>query len=124
MGGMAARADDPSCPVVVPGTSVTAEDTNTGAALVFVTTGDAAKVRVRAKYLALAHSRRALGSTPPAGHELSDMIATPSMADETDVEHGARVEFKATKPEDVAALQAELRMHAQHLASGTCEMAM
>lgn len=117
-------ADDPSCPVLVPGTSVTVEDTTDGAAMVFVTTGDAANVRERAKVLALAHSRRQLGGEPSHGHELSDMIGTPSTADQADIERGARVTFKATKPDDVAALQSELRMHAQHLAGGTCEMAM
>src|SRR5262249_24496354 len=33
----ASRADDPTCPMLVAGTSVTVEDTDTGAALVFVT---------------------------------------------------------------------------------------
>src|SRR5256885_2051987 len=54
----AARADDdPSCPVLVPGTSVTVEDTDKGAALVFVTTGDVSQVRTRAKFLATAHGK-------------------------------------------------------------------
>ena len=30
----------------------------------------------------------------------------------------------AARPDDVGALQSELRMHAQHLANGNCKMAM
>ena len=48
----AESASDPSCPVTVPGTSVTVEDTATGAALVFVTTGDAAELRRRVATMA------------------------------------------------------------------------
>lgn len=66
---------DPSCPVAVPGTSVTVEDLDNGAALVFITTGDG----------------------------------------------GAKLLF-VSGAGDVAKLQSELRMHAQHLASGTCAM--
>jgi hypothetical protein len=116
------KADDPSCPVQVPGTSVTVEDTDDGATLVFVTTGDIAGVRTRAKTLAEAHTRRA--GAAARGHAMSDMIATPSVSDESDIDRGARVRFKVTRPDDVATLQSELRMHAQHLATGTCEMAM
>ena len=71
-----AADDDPSCPVLVPGTSVAVEDIADGAALVFVTTGDAAAVRKRASVLADMHTKH----DGPA--------------------------------------------HAQHLASGSCKMAM
>lgn len=59
-------ADDPSCPVTVPGTSVTTEDTATGAALVFVTTGDVAELRKRVVTLAAMHNERhgAMGPLP------------------------------------------------------------
>ena len=90
----AARADDDrSCPVLVPGTSVTVEDTDKGAALVFVTTGDVPQVRTRAKFLATAHGKHQRPAQMPSDG-------------------------------DVAALQSELRMHATHLASGSCKMAM
>jgi hypothetical protein len=49
-------ANDPSCPVAVPGTSVTVEDTDTGAALVFVTTGDIADLRKRVATMAQMHN--------------------------------------------------------------------
>jgi hypothetical protein len=123
-----AADDDPSCPVVVPGTSVAVEDTTDGAALVFVTTGDVAKVRVRARFLALDHSRRELdaqaGKPASEGDSLSAMISTHATAEASDIDHGARVVFKAVKPDDAGALQSELRMHVQHLAGGTCKMVM
>lgn len=49
-------AGDPSCPVAVPGTSVTVEDTDTGAALVFVTTGDVGELRKRVAAMAQMHN--------------------------------------------------------------------
>jgi hypothetical protein len=48
--------DDPSCPVAVAGTSVTVEDTDTGAAFVFVTTGDVAELRKRVAAMAEMHN--------------------------------------------------------------------
>src|SRR6187402_2762029 len=71
----ASDANDPSCPMVVPGTSVTVEDTATGAALVFVTTGDVAEVRRRVASLAQMHNEHhgAMGPLPDGsgggGHE-------------------------------------------------------
>jgi hypothetical protein len=111
-------ADDPTCPVVVPGTSVTVEDTDKGAALVFVTTGDVGSVRAHAKALAAAITNH------DAASSFASMLSTPATAEASDIDKGARVTLAAQKPDDVAALQSELRMHAQHLASGTCKMAM
>jgi hypothetical protein len=113
-----ATGGDPSCPVLVPGTSVSVEDTPTGAAFVFVTTGDVADVRKRAATLAAMHANH----DGPA-MAMGMMISTTSTAATSEVDKGARVTFTA-KPDDVGALQSELRMHAQHLGGGTCEMAM
>ena len=55
-----------------------------------------------------------------AGHA-GGMIAVHSKATASDVEGGAKVTFIASG-DDVAKLQSELRMHAQHLAAGTCAM--
>ena len=147
---------DPSCPVAVPGTSVTVEDTSNGAALVFVTTGDIADVRRRAAALAQMHNDHhgAMGPLPDgsdagsghaghdmsghaghdmsghAGHDMSGgehaghaggMIGVHSKATASDIEGGAKVTF-ITNGDGVAKLQSELRMHAQHLAAGTCTM--
>ena len=114
-----APASDPTCPVEVPGTSVTADDTATGATLVFVTTGDVAAVRQRAKALADMHTRH---DGPEAA--MGMMITTSSTAVDRDSDNGATITFTVTKPDELAELQAELRNHAHHLATGTCKMIM
>ena len=139
-------ASDPACPVAVAGTSVTVEDASTGAALVFVTTGDIADVRRRAAAMAEMHNKHhgAMGPLPDgaaaggehAGHDMSGhaghdrsghskdaggMIGVHSKATASDVDSGVKVTFTANGA-DVAKLQSELRMHAQHFATGTCAM--
>jgi hypothetical protein len=64
------------------------------------------------------------GAPAPAGGAkpkatMGTMIGAHSTASVTELPSGARVAFVAHDP---AALQSELRMHAQHLAGGTCEM--
>ena len=140
--------DDPSCPVSVPGTSVTVEDTAGGAALVFVTTGDAADLRKRVAAMATMHNDHhgKMGPLPDgkdaghAGHDMhaghgshaghgggehadhaGGMIGVHSKATSEQIESGAKLAFVASAA-DVGKLQSELRMHAQHLASGTCKM--
>ena len=110
-------SDDPTCPLVVPGTSVSVEDTTTGAALVFVTTGDAASVRTRATALADMHTKHDGPSSA-----MGMMFSPSSTATSKDIDGGARVEFAAKSPEGVAKLQSELRMHSGHLTGGSCEM--
>jgi len=105
------KTADPTCPLEVPGTSVTVEDTANGAALVFVTTGDAATVRTRAQALA----KRDSG-------DFAMMFPKEWTATEKDIEGGARVEYSGAKPEDAATVQSQLRMHAGHLSSGSCAM--
>ncbi len=148
----ATAAADPSCPVEVPGTSVSVEDTSTGAAMVFVTTGDVAELRTRVTAMAAKHNAHhgAMGALPDgtdgggehaghdmgamhggggehAGHDMSGMhggggmIMSHSKAEAADIAGGTRVMFTVA-PADVAKIQAELRMHAQHLAGGTCAM--
>ncbi len=113
----AANADDPSCPLLVPGTSLTVEDTTGGAALVFVTTGDPLAVRARAAKLAEMHTQH---DGPPSA--MGMMFSAGSTATATEIEGGARVELTAAQPDGVAALQKELRMHASHMTRGSCEM--
>ena len=145
-------AADPSCPVTVPGTSVSVEDTNTGAALVFVTTSDVVELRKRVATMAQMHNDQhsAMGPLPDgtaaegghAGHDMGGggghtghdmggggshaghaggMITVHSKAGASDVEGGAKIAFTANGA-DVAKLQGELRMHAQHFSSGSCDM--
>jgi len=76
-----AQAGDSMCPVEVPGTSVTVEDTATGAAFVFVTTGDAGELRRRVAAMAKMHNdhHASMGAMPDGtgagggGHEGHDM---------------------------------------------------
>lgn len=154
---------DPSCPVTVPGTSAAVEDTETGAALVFVTTGDVSELRRRVAAMAAMHNDHhgKMGTLPtgegpagggPEGHEMGGMdhakmggmdhakmsgmdhaaggehadhaggmISIHSKATAEDIDAGARLIFTAA-PADVAALGDQLRMHAQHMAAGTCAM--
>ena len=112
-----AAADDPSCPLLVPGTSISVEDTTNGAALLFVTTGDPLAVRARAAKLADMHNQRN-GDAKAMGM----MFSQGSTATATEVDAGARVEFAAPQPDGAAALQKELRGHASHMTGGSCEM--
>ena len=143
---------DPSCPVAVPGTSVTVEDTDTGAALVFVTTGDAGELRKRVGAMAQMHNDHhgAMGPLPDgkdagghSGHDMSGhaghssghaghdmgkhaghaggMIGVHSKAASSEIDKGAKLAFVAGSAQ-VGKLQSELRVHAQHLATGTCKM--
>lgn len=110
-------ADDATCPLLVPGTSLGVEDTTNGAALVFVTTGDPLAVRARAAALAEMHTKHDGPATA-----FGMMFTAGSTATATEVERGARVEFAAAQPDGAAAIQKELRMHEAHLTGGSCEM--
>jgi len=108
-----AAAHDATCPLEVPGTSVTVEDTADGAAMVFVTTGDAAAVQAAADAFAAAH--------PSATSGFAGMVAKGSSVAAQRITGGAKLEFSGG---DAPALQSELRMHADHLSAGSCAMAM
>lgn len=63
-----------------------------------------------------------------AGHDMSKhaghaggMIGVHSKAEALDVDKGARLVFTSGAA-DVAKLQSELRMHAQHMSGGSCSM--
>jgi hypothetical protein len=108
-------ADDPSCPLVVPGTSMAVEDSTDGPAFVFVTTGDVGEVRKRAGALAAMHNHH---DGPPSA--LGMMFSTKATAAASDIDGGARVVF--TGDPDVGE---SMRMHAKMFAGGTsCEMKM
>ncbi len=108
-------ADDPSCPLVVPGTSIAVEETADGPSFVFVTTGDVAAVRMRAGTLATMHNAH-----DGAPSSLGMMFSQKAKATKSDIEGGARVVF-AGDPDVVESM----RMHAQMFAGGTsCEMKM
>jgi len=50
------------------------------------------------------------------------MISIHSTAAASDVPNGARVTFVAGASDQIGKLQSELRMHATHLAGGSCVM--
>lgn len=110
--------DDPSCPLVVPGTSLSVEDTADGPAFVFVTTGDVAQVRTRGQALAAMHNDRK-GSPESLGM----MFSAKSTAKAADIDGGVRVTFTPTAPATNAEVGDELRMHGGHLAgASSCKM--
>jgi hypothetical protein len=109
-----AAAKDPTCPLEVPGTSLTVEDTSDGAAMVFVTTGDAGDVQARADAFASQHGTA-------TGDTFAAMVARTAKVTAERIEHGAKLVFTGG---DAAAIQSELRMHAGHLSTGSCAMAM
>jgi len=107
-------AGDPSCPLLVPGTSISADET----AWVFVTTGDVAEVRTRGNALATMHNDR----NGEAG-SMGLTIRTQAKAVASDIEGGVKVTFEPQDPATSAALGDELKMHAQHLGgASSCEM--
>jgi hypothetical protein len=110
----AAAADDPSCPLLVPGTSISVESSEMGAALVFVTTGDPLAVRSRAARLAEMYTKQ---DGPP--NAMGMMFSKGMTATAMEIEGGARVEFAAIERTAVAGVQKELQMHASHLTGGT-----
>lgn len=106
--------------MVAAGVSVAEEDTDKGAALVFVTTGgDLTDLRRRAGALVAMYGAQ----TGPA-EAMGMMISAGAQASVEEVPNGARVVFVAASPDKVGALQNELRMHAGHLQPGSCKMAM
>ncbi|MDX2093184.1 MAG: hypothetical protein SFX73_35400 [Kofleriaceae bacterium] len=113
-----AIAGDATCPLLVPGTTLSVEDAADGTALVFVTTGDVAAVRQRAAALAEMNNSR---QGPPDAFGL--MLSTKATATAADIDGGARVTYRATEAGDTGKLGDELRMHGGHLAgASSCEM--
>ncbi len=109
---------DPSCPLEVPGTSISVEDSAEGPAFVFVTTGDVAQVRTRGQALAQMHNDR-----KGSAESLGMMFSPKSTAKAADIEGGVRITFTPTAPATSAEVGDELRMHGGHLAgAASCKM--
>lgn len=116
--------DPAKCPRAVEGTTVTAENTADGAALIFKTTGDVAEVQKRAAALAAAH---ATAHEPgckcdacKCGECKCGAEHVPATATAENIEGGAKIVFKPAKAEDVAKLQAMIAAHAAKAAAGPC----
>lgn len=106
--------DDPSCPLLVPDTTLTVEDTQAGPSFVFITTGDVEAVRTRGEALAAMHNDR---NGPPGA--LGMAISGTSSAVAADLDGGVRVTYRPADPNDAGKLGDELRMHGSHLAGAT-----
>lgn len=140
------------CPMAVEGTTARAENTETGAAMVFTTTGDVAELRARVARMAAMHaSHHGAGpgagmcthckhgpgaGGPPAAHPHGPghppgqggmmgagmMKMPPAAARSEDIEGGARIVLTPQDPTQVAALQQHAQQMAAKMASGQCPM--
>lgn len=108
------------CPVKVAGTSVRAEDTPTGAALVFTTTGDVAELRSRVKMMAQKHARMH-GEGKGEGH-MQAPLSPPPDVEAVEVEAGAQLLLTPRETAQLPALRAMAQARAQAMAGGDCPM--
>lgn len=111
----------------VPGTQVSAEDTNDGVAMVFTTTGDVSELRQRVHHMAEMHDQ--MSGNNAAGmdadgdrhkHMMANVV--PSTANAQDIDRGARITLTPKDPSKLADLRAHAREHAARMANGQCPM--
>ena len=116
MGGM--------CPMEVPDTKVSAEDTQDGVAVTFTTTGDVSQLRQRVHHMAEMHEHMMQGGMSGSASMGSDhmMKMVPSTARAEDIEGGARIVLTPKDPAQLAELRAHAHEHASQMASGHCPM--
>ncbi len=122
MGGM--------CPMEVPGTKVSADDTQDGVAITFTTTGDVAQLRDRVHHMAEMHEHMMQGGMMGSGgmgsggmgsgHMMMKMV--PSTARAEDIDGGARIVLTPKDPAQLADLRAHVHEHATQMAGGHCPM--
>lgn len=136
------------CPMHVPGTQVSVEDTSDGVAKVFTTTGDVTELRRRVHQMAERHEQMSkdhpmgpggagpggmgpgMGAGPGPGmgaghmgdHKHMMAHAVPSTARAEDIDRGARLNLTPKDPTKLAELRAHVRERAAHMASGQCPM--
>lgn len=125
-----------TCPMAVPGTQVTAMDTQGGEAVTFTTSPDRAdELRARVRGMADMHNQHHAGGAGgmqggmmgggmmgPGGPEGMAMMPPPSRAAVRDVEGGAQLVVTPNDPADLYRLRSTVRMHAEHMRqTGTCE---
>jgi hypothetical protein len=134
----APRAMAGHCPMEVPGTQVSAADTQDGEAVTFITSPDhEADLRSRVHAMADMHNGRhqgggtdhggmhggmhgsgSMGSDTSTGSGAMghmEMMPPPSRASVQDVPGGARLIVTPSDPGDRERLQSVVRMHAQHM---------
>lgn len=126
-GGMAGM-----CPMSVPGTRLSAEDTPSGESLTF-TTSDPERVsalRERVHAMAAMHARHHAGRDADHGamHGMHGGMAgmqmpPPSQAAVEDVPQGARLVVTPNDPADLQTLQSTVRQHATYMQEHGCPAA-
>lgn len=108
------------CPMLVEGTTIHAMDVESGAALVFTTTGDLADLRRRAARMAAMHNRHQAHDGGMMGGRGMAMVPADARAEET--EGGARIVFTPRDPSQLDALREHVERMAERMAAGHCPM--
>lgn len=137
-GGMAGM-----CPMMVEGTTVVAEETEGGAALVFTTSGDVDELRRRVERMAEMHNRRAMhggtmgseaagGSTEAEHHAEAEaegpsgqsrgMMMPRGQARAEEIEGGARLVLTPHDPGELPALREHVGRMAEQMSARECPM--
>lgn len=122
-------AEDPSCPMSVPETTVAFIETETGAALMFETS-DVTEVRSRLDAIAFEHNKagwtsddgtvHASGGVQPIGEPTRlPVISTPSKATVETTGSGVRIDF-AAEPGQLDRLRDEVRQQSIAMSGGRC----
>lgn len=107
------------CPMRDKNVSVTAEDVDGGAALVFSTSGDLSFLRAHVGKMVEHHNGMAAAEHKPMGM-MAGMPASTARAE--DIEGGARLIFTPTSPADLDALRAHVKAHAARAKEGSCPL--
>ncbi len=123
------------CPMKVPGTVVTAANTEHGVAISFTTrTGDVAELRRRARHMAEMHDRHGMmngrggmmggtsESSDASGEKGMPMRMVPATPSVEDIEGGARIVLVPKDPAQLAELRQHVRDHVGRMAAGECPM--
>jgi hypothetical protein len=126
-GGMMEMGDQ--CPMLLPGTSVQAQDTKDGLAMNFTTTGDLAELRRRARAMADHMNAHASGASGGMGMHGAMTGADAGMgmmggsmmggmmpamhAQVEDVDHGACLKMTPADPQKLSDMRDHMKQHAQ-----------
>jgi hypothetical protein len=105
------------CPMKDKNVTVTGEDVDGGAALVFKSSGDVASLRAHVAKMVEHHNGMASAEHKPMGM-MAGMPASNARAEEVD--GGVRLIFTPTSPADLEALRAHVKTHTAN--AGSCPM--
>lgn len=116
---------DGMCPTDLPGATVTAEEVEGGAALVFTTrAGDVAALRDEVREMADMNNQNRLDGKPmgrgTGGLVPGGMMIPATTASAEDIEGGARLVFEPKDISQVEAIRDQARVRAARMATGEC----